>query len=108
VILLGALLLGFTYISIENLGETVHLSFFGHATPEMHVFVLLLAALLLGVVLGIMAMSTRVMRMRRQLKRLVRDVKALEGEVTELRDAPVVDLPETMAAIPTAGTAESS
>ena len=106
VILLGALALGFTFVAIENLEQTVHLSFFGHATPELNVFVVLLAALLLGLVLGMAMSSLRALRMRRQLKRLAREVQALEGEVTELRQAPVADLPERAGALDVAETTE--
>lgn len=87
------MILAFAYVSIENLDQTVVLSFLGKETGELHVFVLLLAAVLIGVLIGIGATSLRIYRMRRQLRRMAKQLEGLDREITGLREAPMQQLP---------------
>lgn len=88
VIAAGAALLAFAFVAIENLDQTVMLSFFGREVGPYHVFVLLLAAILIGALLGIAAMSLRVLRLKRELRRAARQVTELDCEISDLRSEP--------------------
>ena len=89
VIAAGAALLLFAFVAIENLDQTVMLSFFGREVGPHHVFVLLIASVLIGALLGIAAMSARVIRLKRDLRRAARQVAALDCEVADLRIEPL-------------------
>jgi len=88
----GAALLLFAYVAIENLEQTVQLSFFGRAVGPYHVFVLLIAALMIGALGAIVLMSIRALRLRRELGRAARRIAELEREIDDLRTEPVQSL----------------
>ncbi len=60
---------------------------------EMPVSILVGLALLLGAVLGILASSMALIRLRHELRRLQRQLRLAEKEVSNLRAIPIKDKP---------------
>lgn len=82
-VLVGAL---FSYFNPEKVGISYY---FG--SIEYYLSVLLLLALLVGILLGLMANLTTVLRVKAELRKVRKRTATLEQELTNLRALPIRD-----------------
>jgi putative membrane protein len=80
--------LGFAYRNAHD----VTVSYFGGLAWHAPLAIVLLAVLSLGVVLGFLASINRMVRLRRQLHLVRKQVRHMEQEVANLRALPIKDV----------------
>ncbi len=77
----------------QNSGQTVDIRFFRREFLDIPLYYVLILSFLIGLAVSIVVGSIREIRLRSQLRRLGKDLRERDREITELRALPLSDLP---------------
>ena len=77
----------------QNSGQTVDIRFFRREFLDIPLYYVLILSFLIGLAVSIIVGSIREIRLRGQLRRLGKDLRERDREITELRTLPLSDLP---------------
>jgi len=76
----------------QNSGQSVDVKLLSREFIDIPLYLVLLAAFLLGLVFGMVAVAIREFSLRARIRRMTRDLRDRDREINELRALPLHDL----------------
>ncbi|MDZ7260797.1 MAG: LapA family protein [candidate division KSB1 bacterium] len=99
-LLWAVLMLLIIYFAIQNTAQNVTVSFIKWESPKLPLWVVMYLSFAAGVLVWVFASIVRIMQMKTELKKVIKENKKLKEELDQMRNVSIEEEPEVEVAKP--------